>query len=138
MSLDPFYDKTEDGLRKRIWLHPPYASATGGITAGRLYYCVGTADRAYSFTVYTGVYPPEAKQEPIKPQGWDVSVHIKVPDAMSAPCRCIDDAPCEGDGSAFLAYELYAKWLEQGNGEVKHETILDYLTAAHRSAMWFR
>ena len=131
-------DETLDGVRSRAWLVPGYRSPANGICADRLYYAVGTPERCCSFTVNTGKYPPEvtwvSKQ---KPEGWDVSVHVKVEEGGNPNCLCLDGARCHTPFSAGLAaHEQYEEWQKGEAVVVDHEVVLDYLRKMHREGTW--
>jgi hypothetical protein len=123
------------GLRERVWLHHGYRSPANGIASDRYYYAVGTPQRAYSFTVYTGKYPPDVTWvTDRKPMATDVSVHIKSDDGT--PCECLEGARCRGDGSGLVAAEQYAEWQAGKDIVVPHETVLAFLRKMHEDKTW--
>lgn len=138
---DLIIDRTShDGLRERVWLHHGYHAPSGGIASDRYYYCVGTPERAYSFTVYTGKYPESVTWVPAvhqRPEGVDVSVHVRDQDGSEYACECVEGGRCRGDGSALVAHEQYQQW-QKGDifNLVAHSTVLDYLRKMHKDGTW--
>jgi hypothetical protein len=137
---DLLIDRTLNGLRERVWLHHGYHAPSVGIASDRLYYCVGTPERAYSFTTYTGKYPDSVTWVPAmnqRPTGVDVSVHIRAEDASNYACECVEGGRCRGDGSALMAHELYEQW-QMGDIflRVSHEVVLAHLRSMHDEGTW--
>ena len=135
---DLIIDRTVNGLRERVWLHHGYHAPSGGIASDRFYYCVGTTERAYSFTVYTGKYPDSVTWATKRgPEGTDVSVHIRDEAPTNTKCECIEGGRCRGDGSGLMAAEQYLEW-QKGDlsNLVTHSTVLDFLRKMYEDGTW--
>lgn len=130
-------DRSIGPLRERVWLIPGYRSPANGVSGERIYYAVGTPERAYSFTVYTHKYPPEVTWLPAKPpEGYDVSLHERVDEGHTSGCICLDGARCRADGSGLMAAEQYTEWQGQHGETVPHDVVLAHLRFMHEEGTW--
>ena len=123
MSFPTVLDFVRDGMRHRKWVLPARVYE-GGIDAERLYYAVGDAPLAVSFTVHTGRYPPG--HGPVRtPSGIDRSWHRLGNDNYG--CLCLSSAACKSDGTTLGAMEWHEAQEKDDGGFVADETIFAYL-----------